>query len=202
MNKSFLTIAASLALVTTILSGSPTISDASTTAASTTAESRYTATFHSAPEPKVVTPGGEASGDLPDQNSWGFNSHLFIVSHIPCFKTSEVELEADVIAGDWVPVLSFEVNEGWEVVEEKLEDDVLTTVYFYFEPIPAGSTYTPLFTTWSMTNFKVHSGVCGSHTYAEIIEAVNASGLERFSLQSDGISGTPEQLWSMVRPGN
>ena len=92
------------------------------------------------------------------------------------------------------------MNEGWEVVEETLSDGILITVYFFSEPIPSGSTYTPLFDSWSMTNFKVHSGICGSHTYAEIIDAVNASGLERYSLQSDGISGTPAQLWEMVGP--
>ena len=202
MNKSFLTIAASLAVMTTILSSAPTISDATTTAASNTAESTYTASFTVAPEPKVVTPGGEASADLPDRNDWGFNSHLFIVSHIPCFKTSEVELEPDVEAGEYVPVLTFDPNPGWEVVEEKLEDGILTTVYFYSTPIAVDSTYTPLFDSWTLTNFKVRNGVCGSHSYSEIIEAVNSAGLERFSLQSDGINGSPQDLWSMVKPGN
>ena len=139
MNKSFLTIAASLTVVATILSSAPTISDASTTAASNT----YTATFHSAPEPKVVTPGGSTTAELPSVSDWGFNSHLFIVSHIPCFPTSEVELEAGVEADDWVPVLSFEVNEGWEVVEETLSDGILTTVYFYSTPIAAGGAVHP-----------------------------------------------------------
>ena len=202
MNKSFLTIAASLAVMTTILSSAQTISDASTTAASTTAESRYTANFTVAPEGRVVAPGGEASGDLPDSNTWGFLSWLFIRASVPVFRTSEVELEKDVEAGSYVPVLTFDPNPGWEVVEETLTDGVLTTVYFYSEPIPADSTYTPLFDSWTMTNFKVHSGVCGQHTYSEIIEAVNSSSLERFSLQSDNISGTPQDLWSMVRPGN
>ena len=118
------------------------------------------------------------------------------------YRTSEVELEKDVEAGSYVPVLTFEPNPSWEVVEEKLEDGILTTVYFYSEPIPSGSTYTPLFTTWSMTNFKVRNGQCGHHTYSEIIEAVNSSSLERYSLQSDGINGSPQDLWSMVHPGN
>ena len=198
MNRSFLTIAASLALVTTILSTAPTISDSPST--SHAVENRYTATFTVAPEPQVVTPGGTAEADLPESNTWGFNSHLFLVSRIPCFPVDEVELEPDVVAGEYVPVLTFEPNEGWEVVEETLSDGILTTVYFYSEPIPADSTYTPLFDSWSMTNFKVHSGICGQHTYSEIIDAVNSAGLERYSLQSDGISGTPAQLWEMVGP--
>ena len=198
MNKSFLTIGLSLALMTTILSTAPTISDA---ASSTTAESRYTATFKVQKPKKVVTPGGSTTADLPEVNDWGFNSHLFIVSRIPCFLVDEVELEPDVqVSGEYVPVLTFDPNPGWEVVEESLSDGVLTTVYFYSTPIAEGEQFTPLFDSWSMTNFKVHSGVCGSHTYSEIIDAVNSAGLERFSLQSDGISGTPAQLWEMVGP--
>ena len=199
MNKSFFTIAASLAITSIFLSSAPTISDESI-AAEPTATSTYTASLHTAPKERSVAPGGEASAELPSVSDWGFNSWTFFVSSIPCFPVNEVELEADVVAGEWVPVLTFTPNDGWEVVEEGLEDGILATVYFFSEPIPAGSTYTPLFDSWSMTNFKVHSGVCGSHTYAEITAAVNSSGLERYSLQSDGISGTPEQLWSMVKP--
>ena len=196
MNKSFLTIGLSLALMTTILSTAPTISDA----ASNTAESTYTASFIVQQPEKTVVPGEETSAELPSVSDWGFNSWTFLVSRIPCFPTNEVELEPDVVAGEYVPVLTFEPNEGWEVVEETLSDGILTTVYFFSDPIPAGSTYTPLFDSWSMTNFKVHSGVCGQHTYSEITEAVNSSSLERYSLQSDGISGTPAQLWEMVEP--
>ena len=199
MNKSFFTIAASLAITSIFLSSAPTIGDESR-AAEPTATSTYTASLHTAPKERSVAPGGEASAELPSVSDWGFNSWTFFVSRIPCFPVNEVELEADVVAGEWVPVLTFTPNDGWEVVEEGLEDGILTTVYFFSEPIPEGSTYTPLFDSWSMTNFKVHSGVCGSHTYAEITAAVNSSGLERYSLQSDGISGTPEQLWSMVKP--
>ena len=199
MNKSFLTIGLSLALITTVLNSSPIISNEA--AASTTAESTYTASFTVQKPEKVVTPGGSTTADLPEVNDWGFNSHLFIVSRIPCFLVDEVELEPDVqVSGEYVPVLTFDPNPGWEVVEETLSDGILTTVYFYSEPIPADSTYTPLFDSWTLTNFKVHSGICGSYTYAEIIEAVNSAGLERFSLQSDGINGTPQQLWEMVGP--
>jgi len=200
MNRSFLTIAASLTVVATILSSAPTISDEAR-AAEPTATSTYTVTFHTAPKERSVAPGEETSAELPSVSDWGFNSWTFLVSRIPCFSVTEVELEKNVQpTGDWVPVLTFDLNPGWEIVEETLSDGILTTVYFFSEPIPSGSTYTPLFDSWSMTNFKVHSGVCGSHTYAEIIEAVNSSGLERYSLQSDNISGTPAQLWEMVGP--
>ena len=140
---------------------------------------------------------------MSDTNTWGFNSHIFIRATVPVFSTSEVELEptvpaSSIVFDQYIPVLSFEVNEGWEVVEEKLEDGVLTTVWFYTSPIPAGSTYTPLFDSWSMTNFRVHNGICGQHTYKEITDKINEAGLERYSLQSDGKSGSPEDLWKMV----
>ena len=121
MNRSFLTIAASLTVVATILSSAPTISDAaSSTTASNTAESRYTATFKVQKPEKIVVPGEETSAELPEVNDWGFNSHLFIVSRIPCFLVDEVELEPDVqVSGEYVPVLTFDPNPGWEIVEEK-----------------------------------------------------------------------------------
>lgn len=198
MNKNFLTIAASLAVTAIFLSSAPVISDSPST--SHAVESRYTATFHSAPEPKVVTPGGTAEAELPDQNVLGFNSWLFLVSRIPCFPVDEVELEPDVrVSGEYVPVLSFDPNPGWVSICEEITDDPLTTVYFYTTPVPSGSTYTPLFNSWTLTNFKVRNGVCGSHSYVEIIEKVNEAGLERYSLQSDNISGSPADLWSMVR---
>ena len=154
MNKSFLTIGLSLALITTVLNSSPIISNEA--AASNTAESTYTASFTVQKPEKVVVPGEETSAELPSVSDWGFNSWTFLVSRIPCFPTSEVELEADVQpTGDWVPVLTFEPNEGWEVVEETLSDGVLTTVYFYSTPIAEGEQFTPLFDSWSMTNFKV-----------------------------------------------
>ena len=66
MNKSFLTIAASLAVTAVFLSSVPTISDAasSTTAVSTTAESRYTASFTvQQPEKKLEKPHEEKKGE-------------------------------------------------------------------------------------------------------------------------------------------
>lgn len=198
MNRSFLTIAASLTVVATILSSAPTISDA---ASSTTAESRYSASFTVQQPEKIVVPGEETSAELPSVSDWGFNSWTFLVSRIPCFLVDEVELEPDVqVSGEYVPVLTFDPNPGWEVVEESLSDGVLTTVYFYSTPIAEGEQFTPLFDSWTLTNFKVHSGICGQHTYSEITEAVNSSSLKRYSLQSDGISGTPAQLWEMVGP--
>ena len=54
MNKSFLTIGLSLALITTVLNSSPIISNEA--AASTTAESTYTASFTVQKPEKVVVP--------------------------------------------------------------------------------------------------------------------------------------------------
>lgn len=128
------------------------------------------------------------------------NSWLFICVSVPCYPATEVELEPDVqVSGEYIPVLTFDPNPGWEVVEETMEDGLLTTVYYYDTPVPVGEQYTPLFLEWEMTNFRVHNGICGEHTYKEITDVVNSSGLERYSLQSDGISGSPEDLWSMVR---
>ncbi len=96
MNKSFLTIGLSLALMTTILSTAPTISDA----ASNTAESTYTASFTVQKPEKVVVPGEETSAELPSVSDWGFNSHLFIVSRIPCFYERAKKAYAVIQTGE------------------------------------------------------------------------------------------------------
>ena len=73
------------------------------------------------------------------------------------------------------------------------------TVWFYTVPVEADASFTPLFDQWTMPNFRVHSGVCGSHTYDDLIAAANETRITRHSLQADGINGSPETLWSMVK---
>ena len=162
-----------------------------------TATSQYTVTMKVA-EPQVAVPGGASSLDLPTANSWGFDSWLFFEVSIPVFDADTVELD-EQMDGDQIPVLTFTPNPGWELVEENEADGVLTTVWFYSTPVDADQPFTPLFDEWTLTNFRVHSGICGEHTYSEIIDAANEAKVTRYSLQADGISGDPETLWSMVK---
>lgn len=159
------------------------------------ATSSYTAAFKVV-EAQAAVPGGASSLNLPTSNSWGYDSWLFFKVSIPVFDRSEVELD-EQMDGNQIPVLTFTPNEGWTKIEEKEVDGVLTTVLFYSTPVDADQPFLPLFDEWTLTNFRVRNGICGSHTYSEIIEAANKAVVHRYSLQADGISGEPEALWSM-----
>lgn len=195
--KNGLILAASLAVVTTILSTAPTIPSGAATGTSAE-ESVYTATFSVAEEEKIITPGGTTSADLPEINSWGFDSWIFLRVSVPVYPADEVELEPGEVAGEWIPILTFNAGEGWEVVEKELTECMLTTVWFYTTTVAHNQHFTPLIEDWCMTNFRVRNGICGDHTYTEITERLNETMVERFSLQADGISGTAEELWQMV----
>lgn len=168
------------------------------TAASTTpstATSSYTASFKVA---QAVLPGDESSPNLPNSNTWGYDSYIFFEVSIPTFPASAVELD-EPIEGDHIPVLTFTPNEGWTRIEEKTEGGVWHTVWFYSSPVASGTAFPPLFGEWTLTNFRVRNGICGEHTYDEIIEAANRALVTRYSLQADGISGEPAVLWGMVK---
>ena len=170
------------------------------TAASTTpstATSSYTASFKVVSEPQTAVPGGASSLDLPKANSWGFNSYVFMEVSIPTFPADTVELD-EPMECDHIPVLTFTPNEGWTRIEETTEGGVWRTVWFYSAPVASGAGFPPLFDEWTLTNFRVRNGICGEHTYDEIIEAANSAQVKRYSLQAV-MDGTPETLWGMVK---
>jgi hypothetical protein len=115
------------------------------------------------------------------------------------FNRDEVELD-EQMEGKQIPVLTFTPNEGWTRIEEKTDGGVWNTVWFYSFPVVAsGTAFPPLFDEWTLTNFRVRNGICGKHTYSEIIDAANSALVTRYSLQADGISGEPAVLWGMVK---
>ncbi len=191
MKKSFLTMATSTMVVGMILSGAPTIKDAD----GMMVQSVYSARFRVAAE---ISPGGDAAARLPGANTWSFDSWVFFSVSIPCFPRAEVELELDVVAWDYVPVLSFEPKDCWTLVEEEYGFE-WRSVWMLSTPVEADAAFPPLFYTWSMTNFHVRNGLCGEYSYGEIMEAMNRAKVQRYSLQSDGIDGDAQKLWRMVQ---
>lgn len=159
--------------------------------------SSYSASFRTVDE-QELSPGGSASSGLPVKNEWGFNSWLFMEVEIPVFSREAVQLD-EPMDGKKIPVLTFEPNDGWVLVEEDWSSDIWRSVWFYSAPVPTGSSFTPLFGAWDMTNFRVRNGMCGTTSYKEICEKAEQAVVRRHSLQADGISGDPETLWSMVK---
>ena len=190
MKRILLAALAVLLITCTACTTTPTAEEPST------ATSQYTVTMKVA-EPQVAVPGGASSLDLPNSNSWGYDSYVFMEVAIPVFNRNEVELD-EQMDGEQIPVLTFTPNPGWTKIEQNEADGVLTTVWFYSTPVDADQPFTPLFDEWTLTNFRVRNGICGSHTYSEIIEAANEARVTRYSLQAV-MDGTPETLWSMVK---
>ena len=190
MKRTLLAALAGLLITCTACTSTPTADKPST------ATSQYTVTMKVV-EPQAAVPGGASSLDLPNSNSWGYDSWLFFEVSIPVFDRSEVELD-EPMDGDQIPVLTFTPNEGWTRIEQNEADGVLTTVWFYSTPVSAGVSFSPLFNEWTLTNFHIRNGICGSHTYSEIIDAANKAVVHRYSLQAV-MDGTPETLWSMVK---
>ena len=50
--------------------------------------------------------------NLPDKNTWGFDSWVFMVVKIPTITRDSVILDEE-IEGDEIPVLQFIPNDGW-----------------------------------------------------------------------------------------
>ena len=182
-------------LLATALAAGILIASTASTYTPSTATSTYTASFKVA---QTVLPGDASSLDFPTANSWGFNSYFFFEVSIPTFPADTVELD-EQMEGDQIPVLTFTPNEGWTRIEENTECGVWKTVWFYSFPVASGDTFLPLFDEWRLTNFRVVNGVCGEHTYSEIIEAANEASITHYRLQADGISGEPAVLWGMVK---
>jgi len=103
------------------------------------------------------------------------------------------------MVGEQIPVLTFTPNEVWTRIEETTEAGVWHTVWFYSFPVASGAGFPPLFDEWTLTNFRVVNGICGEHTYTEILEAANEASITHYRLQADGISGEPATLWGMVK---
>lgn len=107
---------------------------------SMTAQAIYTAQFRAAAE---ISPGGDAAAGLPGTNTWCHDSRVFMEVTIPCFKREEVELEADVVAGDWVPVLTFTTASSWMLIWEEYST-AWRSVWMYGSPVDDGQQFTLL----------------------------------------------------------
>ena len=61
------------------------------------------------------------------------------------------------IEGEEIPVLQFSPNDGWTHI---LDEDG-AQVWFYENVVPEGGSFTPLFSEWTMTNFRIANNMSG-----------------------------------------
>ena len=60
----------------------------------------------------TITPAGVVEADLPDKNTWGFDSWGFMEVRVPTISKSKVILDEE-IESEEIPVLQFVPNDGW-----------------------------------------------------------------------------------------
>ena len=143
----------------------------------------------------TIAPAGAVEADLPDKNTWGFDSWVFMEVRIPTIARDAVILDEE-FEGEEIPVLQFVPNDGWT----HLLDEDGAQVWFYEEVVPDGASFTPLFSEWTMTNFRIANNMSGETTSEELEALMNQNEVKRYCIQSEGfLDEAPEILWSMVR---
>ena len=112
---------------------------------------------------ETIVPAGAVEADLPDKYTWGFDSWVFMEVKIPTISKDKVRLDEE-IEGEEIPVLQFVHNDGWT----HLLDEDGAQVWFYEEVVPDGASFTPLFSNWTMTNFRIANNMSGETTSEEL----------------------------------
>ena len=206
VRTSLIIIAASLALNTCYLSTAAKITD--DPVADTVAELQNRTTIDCIEGDTEVTaapaflPGISVPTGVDWKNRSTFRAYVFCETSVPVYPVSEVELEpgARTIDG-YVPVLSYEPDEHWELVEEEMDGAVYHRVWFNPTPADPDESIDPLFTEWEITNFHVAGGMSGEHSFTELGEAANEATVSLRKIQSDNLgieNPTAEALWSLM----
>ena len=204
---SLLIISASLALTTCYLSTAVKISDdpeASTTGVEQTQEQSIEDSQDAASEDTAAAflPGISVPTGVDWKNRSTFRAYVFCETSVPVYPVSEVQLEAGVQTIDgYVPVLSYEPDEHWKLVEEDMDGAVYHRVWFNPTPADPDESIEPLFTEWEITNFHVAGGMSGEHSFTELGEAANEATVSLRKIQSDNLgieNPTAEALWSLM----
>ena len=138
---SLLIISASLALTTCYLSTAVEITDdpmASTTGVEQTQEQSIEGERSTASEDTwaAFLPGISVPTGVDWKNRSTFRAYVFCETSVPVYPVNEVELEPGVRTIDgYVPVLSYEPDEHWELVEEDMDGAVYHRVWFNPSPV-------------------------------------------------------------------
>ena len=121
------------------------------------------------------------------------------------YPVSDVQLEPGAqTIGEFVPVVDYEANGAWELVEEDMDGTVYHRVWFNPTPADPDEAIEPLFTDWQITNFHVADGMSGEHSFTELVETANEATIslrKMRKIQSDNLgidNPTADELWSLI----
>ena len=149
-------------------------------------------------------PGFSAPTHTAATNRGNIDAYVFIEVSVPVIKADDVDLEVGepVREDGYVPVMEFEPQKPWILIEEEVRDGVLHQVFCYGELIPLhpGETTPNLFDTWSVVNCRVLNGMTGSMEWSTIASLCPETKISVSSIQTDiGQNLTPESVWTMLK---
>lgn len=149
------------------------------------------------PEDAEFTPGGTIAASVSVKNAGEESAWTFIEVTVPTAKGAVL---TDGTKDP--PVLSFTPDDGWSLIESD-SGDPNKTVYAYAVPLASGETTSPLFTEWSIPEYDLHSEdgrvMSGMISAEEIGKLMNSIRFQGKAVMSEGIGGTPEQRWEMLK---
>lgn len=201
MRKELLIIAACL-IVTTVALGSGGVITDEPNAAPEFSVDFERSEEEIAAEEVLILPGYTAPADPKVKNNGKHDAHVFIKVDVPVLISTYLELEKDVqIRFDgYVPVMGFEVEEPWTLIEEEIKSGVLSQVYCYGEltPLKVGEETPPLFSSWSVINCRVVGEKSGATEWKRIEKLCPQTAITVYSIQT-GIGSSVTEIWQMTR---
>lgn len=150
-----------------------------------------------------TTPGFRVQTHTAVKNRGNLAAYVYIQITVPVIKSSDVVLEKGVrVKGGYVPVMEFEVEKPWVLVEEEISSCVLTQVYCYgdLRPLRPGETTEKLFNEWSVVNCRVVNGRTEKYRWSSIAALCPSTSITVSSIQTNiGKELTPEKVWRMIQ---
>ena len=154
-----------------------------------------------AAEEILILPGYTAAADSKVRNNGKHDANVFIKVDVPVLDSTAVDLEKDVeIRPDgFVSVMGYTPEPPWTLVEEKIENGILTQVFSYGDLIPLhpGQETPPLFTEWSVVNVRVVGEKSKDVDWSTIETLCPQTAITVYSIQT-GMGSSPDEVWKMV----
>lgn len=226
MKKSLITITASLAVTVTILGMAVPITDAAG-AADEPSSPLNVEFIHSPPDDADAADEADEADEADGQeveagvpalpgaveethtavsNLGEVPAFVFLEVATPVVRAEDVVLERGVETrpDGWIPVLAYDPQPPWVLIEEDLSDGVLRSVYCYgeLEVLHPGETTAPLFESWTLINCRVDGSAMttGSMDWWEIAELATKAQVICHSVQTElGPNLTAAAVWEMAR---
>jgi len=159
-------------------------------------------------QPVSAFPGSTVSTHAAVSNNGSIDAFVFMEVTVPMVRSTSVKLEKGVTVrpDGWVPVLGYTADSSWTLIEETVQDGVLTQVYCYgtedeMVMLKPGESTTPLFDEWTVINVRVYKDVTGDMRWSQIAEMCAEAGVRAYSIQAHRLGNAlrATTVWGLVK---